>query len=133
MIGENPIILFDGVCNLCNHSVQFVIRHDSKKLFKFAALQSEIGQQLMKQNGLESAGNNTFILIQSNKYYTRSTAALKVCKQLNGAWKILYGFIIVPRFLRDAVYNFVAKNRYRFFGKKDECMMPTKDLLDRFL
>lgn len=130
---DNPIILFDGVCNLCNHSVQFVIRHDNKKLFRFAALQSEIGQQLMKQNDLESAGNNTIILIQSNKHFTRSTAALLVCKQLNGAWKILFGFIIVPQFLRDAVYNFVAKNRFRFFGKKDECMIPTKDLMDRFL
>jgi predicted DCC family thiol-disulfide oxidoreductase YuxK len=133
MKGDNPIILFDGYCKLCNHTVQFVIRNDPQKQFKLAALQSDAGQLLIKQNGLESAGNNTFILIQSNKTYTRSTAALLVCKQLSGAWKILYGFIIVPRFLRDAVYNFVAKNRYRFFGKKDECMMPTQDLLDRFL
>ena len=133
MEGDNPIILFDGLCNLCNHSVQFVIRHDPKKLFRFAALQSELGQQLMNQNGLESAGNSTFVLIQSSKTYTRSTAALLVCKQLNNVWKLLYVFIIVPRFVRDAVYNFIAKNRYRFFGKKDFCMVPTKDLMDRFL
>ena len=133
MKGDNPIILFDGYCNLCNHSVQFVIRNDPQKQFKFAALQSEIGQQLLKKGGLLGLGNNTFILIESEQYYTRSTAALRVLRLLGGYWPYLYSLRIIPSFLRDAVYRFVARYRYRFWGKKDECMMPTKDLQDRFL
>jgi len=133
MKGDNPIILFDGYCNLCDHSVQFVIRNDPQKQFKFAALQSEIGQQLLKKGGLLGLGNNTFILIESEQYYTRSTAALRVLRLLGGYWPYLYSLRIIPRFLRDAVYRFVARYRYRFWGKKDECMMPTKELQDRFL
>jgi predicted DCC family thiol-disulfide oxidoreductase YuxK len=133
MKGDNPIILFDGYCNLCDHSVQFVIRNDPQKQFKFAALQSEIGQQLLKKGGLLDLGNNTFILIESEQYYTRSTAALRVLRLLGGYWSYLYSLRIIPPFLRDAVYRFVARYRYRFWGKKDECMMPTKELQDRFL
>ena len=133
MKGDNPIILFDGYCNLCDHSVQFVIRNDPQKQFKFAALQSEIGQQLLKKGGLLGLGNNTFILIESDQYYTHSTAALRVLRLLGGYWPYLYSLRIIPPFLRDAVYRFVARYRYRFWGKKDECMMPTKDLQDRFL
>ncbi len=133
MKGDNPIILFDGYCNLCDHSVQFVIRNDPQKQFKFAALQSEIGQQLLKKGGLLGLGKNTFILIESEQYYTHSTAALRVLRLLGGYWPYLYSLRIIPPFLRDAVYRFVARYRYRFWGKKDECMMPTKELQDRFL
>jgi predicted DCC family thiol-disulfide oxidoreductase YuxK len=133
MKGDNPIILFDGYCNLCDHSVQFVIRNDPQKQFKFAALQSEIGQQLLKKGGLLGLGNNTFILIESEQYYTRSTAALRVLRLLGGYWPYLYSLRIIHPFLRNAVYRFVARYRYRFWGKKDECMMPTKELQDRFL
>lgn len=130
---EHSIILFDGVCNLCNAAIQFVIKHDKQKHFKFAALQSNAGQQLLKQYQLPSQNFNSFVLIQNEKAYTKSTAALMVSKQLAGITKLLYGFIIVPPLIRNAVYNFIAKNRYKWFGKKDSCMLPTPELLARFL
>ena len=130
---EHSIILFDGVCNLCNAAIQFVIKHDKQKHFKFAALQSNAGQQLLKQYQLPSQNFNSFVLIQNEKAYTKSTAALMVSKQLAGITKLLYGFIIVPPLIRNAVYNYIAKNRYKWFGKKDSCMLPTPELLARFL
>ncbi len=130
---EHPIILFDGVCNLCNKAVQFVIRHDKKSLFRFASLQGKHGQQLLKKYQLSSDDFNSFVLIQNNKAFTKSIAALQVVRQLNAPLKLLYGFIIVPPFIRNAVYNIIAKNRYSWFGKKDECMIPTPALTERFL
>lgn len=130
---QHSIILFDGVCNLCNGAVQFVIKHDKQKHFMFASLQSDAGQQLLKQHQLPQQSFNSFILIENNKAFIKSTAALMVAKQLNGIIKLLYGFIILPPFIRNAVYNFIAKNRYKWFGKKDTCMMPTQDLTSRFL
>jgi predicted DCC family thiol-disulfide oxidoreductase YuxK len=130
---ENPIILFDGVCNLCNASVQYVIKHDHKALFRFTALQGKTGQQLLKQYDLADNDLNSFVLILDNKAYTRSSAALNVAKYLAGPSKLLYGFIIVPPFIRNAVYNFIAKNRYRWFGKKDSCMIPTATIISRFI
>jgi predicted DCC family thiol-disulfide oxidoreductase YuxK len=130
---SKPIILFDGVCNLCNGAVQFVIAHDPQEKFLFASLQSEAGQQLLKQYQLPLTEFTSFVLIQQNKLYTKSTAALQVAKQITGAWSCLYLFIIVPRFIRDAVYNWIAQNRYRWFGKKDACMIPTPELKARFL
>lgn len=130
---EGPVILFDGVCNLCNGSVQYVIRHDRYAIFKFASLQSDSGQQLLHKYNLPQSNFNSFVLIQDDKAYTRSTAALKVAAKLSGIVKLLYGFIIVPAFIRDAVYNFIARNRYKWFGKKDTCMIPTPALKSRFL
>lgn len=130
---KHSIILFDGVCNLCNSSVQFVIKHDKQKQFVFASLQSDAGQNLLKQYQLPTQNFNSFILIQNEKVFIKSTAALMVAKQLSGLTKLLYGFIIVPAFIRNAVYNFIAKNRYKWFGKKDSCMIPTPDLKARFL
>ncbi len=130
---DHSIILFDGVCNLCNRSVQYVIRHDAEKKFHFASLQSDAGQQLLKQYHLPADNFNSFVLIQDAKAYTRSTAALRVAKQLKGITKLLYGFIIVPRFLRDAIYNLIANNRYKWFGERESCMLPTPDLQSRFL
>ena len=130
---KKPIILFDGVCNLCNNSVQFVIKHDRSDKFMFAALQSATGQQLLLQNNLPQQGFDSFVLIQNEKVFFKSTAALQVVKQLDGPIKLLYGFIIVPAFVRNAVYNFIAKNRYKWFGKKDSCMMPTPALQSKFL
>lgn len=128
-----PIILFDGVCNLCNNSVQFVIKHDPSDKFMFAALQSERGQQLLQQYNLATAGFDSFVLIQNEKVFLKSTAALQVAKQLSGPVKLLYGFIIVPAFIRNAVYAFIAKNRYKWFGKKDSCMIPSPSLQSKFL
>ena len=130
---QQPIILFDGVCNLCNSAVQFTIKHDKKKQFMFAALQSDTGQQLLKQYQLQQENFSSFVLIKDGQIFLKSTAALMVAKQLNGLIKLLYGFIIVPAFIRNAVYNFIAKNRYRWFGKKESCMMPTQELTARFL
>jgi len=130
---SNPIILFDGVCNFCNSSVNFVIDSDKKKVIKFAALQSEAGQQLLQQYHLPTSEFNSFVFIEAGKVYTASTAALKVCKYLTALWPLLYGFIIVPKFIRDGIYNWISKNRYKWFGKKDQCMIPTPEVRSRFL
>ncbi len=130
---ENPIILFDGFCNLCNGAVQFVIKRDKKNCFTFASLQSDEGQKLLKKFDLPTTDFNSFILIEDDKAFTRSAAALKVAKNLNGLWSSLYGLMIVPKFIRDGVYNWVAKNRYKWFGKKNACMIPTPELKARFL
>jgi predicted DCC family thiol-disulfide oxidoreductase YuxK len=130
---NNPIILFDGICNLCNNFVQFVIKHDKQKLFRFASLQSAAGQILLKKYQLPEIGFNSFVLIKNGKSFVKSTAALMVAKELAGIIKILYIFIVVPTFIRNAVYNVIAKNRYKWFGKQESCMMPTPDLQSRFL
>ena len=130
---KQSIILFDGLCNLCDGAVKFVIKHDIKKSFLFTSLQSDIGQKLLKQYSLPLENFNSFTLIQDNKVYTRSTAALKVAKQLNGGIKFLYVFIIIPPFIRNAIYNWIAKNRYKWFGKKEVCLIPTPELKARFL
>jgi predicted DCC family thiol-disulfide oxidoreductase YuxK len=130
---QKPIILFDGVCNLCNRSVQFVIKRDREKKFLFASLQGKKGQEILQRFKLPADVFNSFILVDGDKIYTRSTGALKILKQLAGGWKLLYGFIVLPRFIRDAVYNWVARNRYKWFGKKEECMIPTPELKARFL
>ena len=132
-MAPHPIILFDGVCNLCNGAVQFVLKHDPEKQFMFASLQSEAGKQLLESKQLSSTELTSFILIENGELYSKSTAALKVAKRLNGAIKFLGIFIVIPAIIRDAVYNLIARNRYRWFGKKDACMMPTPELQSRFL
>ena len=130
---DQPIVLFDGVCNLCDSAVQFIIRHDKKNTFLFASLQSETGQKLLAKFNLPLDELNSFILVDNDKAYTRSTGALMVLKKLKGLWPLLYGFIIVPKFIRDGVYNWVGRNRYKWYGKKDACMIPTPELKARFL
>jgi predicted DCC family thiol-disulfide oxidoreductase YuxK len=132
-VNESAIILFDGVCNLCNGSVQLVIKNDPKKKFRFAALQSDQGKAILKAYGLSESALSSIILIQEHNVYMRSTAALKVAGQLSGIIKLLYAFIIVPAFIRDAVYDGIAKNRYKWFGKKETCMIPTAELQSRFI
>ena len=127
------IILFDGVCNLCNGSVQFIINRDKKRRFRFASLQSEFGQQQLKEIGLDPNQLHTIIFIKGKSFYNRSNAALEIARYLDGIWPVLYGFKIIPTFLRDAVYNLVAKNRYEVFGKKDACRLPTPELRYRFI
>jgi predicted DCC family thiol-disulfide oxidoreductase YuxK len=128
-----PVILFDGVCNFCNGAVNFVIKRDKKAVIQFAPLQSEKGRLYMRQFSLPEKDIKTFLLIEDNKAYTRSTAVLKVCRYLGGWWPLCYGFIIIPQFIRDGVYNVVAKNRYKWFGQKDQCMVPTPNVRKRFL
>ncbi|TMI97370.1 MAG: thiol-disulfide oxidoreductase DCC family protein [Bacteroidetes bacterium] len=125
-VNNKPVILFDGVCNLCSGSVQFILKRDKEKRFLFASLQSTYGQSLLKQLDLPTE------LYEGGKVFTRSTAALKMFSQLKG-WSWVKIFWVVPKFIRDAVYNLIAKNRYKWFGKKEECWLPTPDLKARFL
>jgi predicted DCC family thiol-disulfide oxidoreductase YuxK len=127
------LIIFDGVCNLCNGAVQFVITHDPAAAFTFTALQSDTGQQILRDYDLPSINFESFIYIRNGILYQRSTAALYVLKDLGGIWGMLYAFIIIPRPIRDAVYDLVARYRYRIFGKRETCMIPTPDLKKRFL
>jgi predicted DCC family thiol-disulfide oxidoreductase YuxK len=130
---HSHIILFDGVCNLCNKSVQRVLKNDKKNQFKFAALQSNVGQELLKKYNLPTESFGSFVLLQNDKVYLKSTAALVVAKQLSGPIKLLYAFIIVPLFIRDFVYNIIAKNRYKWFGRQATCMVPTTEVKAKFL
>ena len=132
MNADKPLILFDGVCNLCNKSVQFVIKRDPEAQFQFASLQSNAGQQFLKENNLPENNFNSFVLYERGKVFTRSTAALKVASKLKG-WRWSKSLFIIPKFLRDAVYNLIANNRYKWFGKRNECMIPTPELKERFL
>lgn len=126
------VVLFDGVCNLCSSAVQFIIKRDPEAYFKFASLQSEFGQQQLIRFRLDPNSLHSVILIQDGVVYQRSDAALAIARKLRAGWPLLYGFKIVPRFLRDAIYNLVAGNRYRLFGKKDACWIPTPELKSRF-
>lgn len=130
---ENAIILFDGICNFCNGAVNFIIERDPGSYFKFAPLQSEIGQKLIAEHGIDKAQTDSVILIEDGRAYTHSTAALRVARRLSGAWSWLYGFRIVPKFIRDFAYRLFAKYRYQMFGKQDACMLPTPDVRARFL
>jgi predicted DCC family thiol-disulfide oxidoreductase YuxK len=130
---DQPIILFDGVCNFCNSAVNFVIKKDKKKAFRFAPLQSAAGQILLNQYGLSTSDLKSFVLIEDNEAFTKTTAALKVMKHLSTPWPLMQGFLVLPPFVRDVVYNLIARNRYKWFGKKEECMVPTPELKSRFL
>ncbi len=126
------IILFDGVCNLCNSAVQFVIKRDRNQYFYFASLQSEIGKRLINQHQLPK-DIDSFVLIENNQASIQSTAALKVCKRLDGGWKGLAILLLLPVKIREPLYKVVAMNRYKWFGKKDQCMLPNPNQKARFL
>ena len=133
---DNPqkmIMLIDGVCNLCNHTVKFTVKHDFRKRILIAALQSDAGQRLLKQHGLPLSDFQSFVWIEKGEAYTRSTGALKYFKALRGLWALLYAFIIIPKPIRDTVYDFVSRRRYRWFGKSETCFVPTPELKSRFL
>ena len=132
-VNNQAIILFDGVCNLCNGFVQFVIKHDCRAYFKFTTLQSEAGREILQQTNFSNNALDTVILVENGKVYVRSTAALKILARLDGFWPITYAAIILPAFLRDIIYMGVARNRYRWFGKQESCMVPTPELKSRFL
>lgn len=126
------VILFDGECNFCDASVQFIIRRDPKGRFKFASLQSEAGRTLLQQCGVPEQ-IDSFVYLEDRRYYTKSSAALRVCKQLKGLWKLAYALLLVPKPIRDGVYDIIARNRYRWFGKKDSCMLPSPEMRERFI
>jgi predicted DCC family thiol-disulfide oxidoreductase YuxK len=131
---NKKIILFDGVCNLCNSFVQFVIKHDTKDVFRFVALQSDLGKEISKHIGLENQNIDSVVLYNPNsRFYIKSNAALEITKNLGGIFKLLIVLKVFPRFFRDFVYDFVARNRYKWLGKKESCMIPTPELKAKFL
>lgn len=127
------LILYDGLCGFCSSSVQFVIRRDPFKRFQFASLQSPVGKSVLTHLGLPCEDITTFVLVTEQGYWTKSTAALKVLKHLQGWWPLLYGFIAIPVRLRDTVYDWVARNRYRILGQHESCYYPTTDIRERFI
>jgi predicted DCC family thiol-disulfide oxidoreductase YuxK len=130
---NRPIILFDGVCNFCNGTVNFLLKRDKQQAFLFAPLQSARGQQLLEEYGLPKENNASFILIDEGKVYQKSSAALRLTKRLPWYWKVFQVFYIIPPFIRNALYDLIARNRYKWFGKKEECMVPTAEQRSRFL
>lgn len=133
MSSDHKIILFDGVCNLCNSSVNFFITRDKKDIFRFAALQSDIGIELQKKLNIDHENIESFILIDGSKYYKKSTAALKVAAMLSFPYNLLYPLLIIPPFIRNTVYNIIAKYRYKWFGKKNTCRVPTPEERAKFI
>ena len=133
MTTDKKIILFDGVCNLCTGSVNFVIKRDKKDVFRFASLQEAPGQKLTTQFNIDTSKTDSIVLIENDKAYVKSTAALRAARYLPGGWPLLYGFMIVPKFIRNWVYDIIARNRYKWYGKKDSCMIPTPELKAKFL
>jgi len=134
-IPENKkIILFDGVCNLCDGAVQFIIKHDKKDVFRYASLQSEIGRKLVDERGLNPEELDSIMLIDPGvAYYRKSSAALEISRELSGGYSLLKNFLFMPEGFRDSVYDFIANNRYKWFGKKEQCMIPSPELKAKFL
>ena len=132
-MSDHPVILFDGVCNFCNGLVNFIIRHDKNKKLRFAALQSQAGKALLEKYQLQKKDFDSFVLIENGKVFSKSSAALYVLHKLPWYWQELRMFWIIPAFMRNAIYDFVARNRYNWFGKKEECMVPGEDVRERFL
>lgn len=130
---KQPLILFDGMCNLCSSSVQFIIKRDKKKQFYFTSIQSHLGQQIIQYFQLDFTKAESVLLLEKNNIFIESTAALKIANQLSGFWSILYSFIIIPSFIRNSIYQLIARNRYKWFGKKESCWIPTKEIISRFL
>ena len=131
---DKKIILFDGVCNLCNSSVQYVIKHDRKDIFRFVAIQSELGQRIIKHIGISQRHIDSVILyLPGRAYYYKSTAALEITKRLGGIFTYATIFRIIPSGIRDFIYDYIAKNRYKWYGRKESCMIPTPELNSKFL
>jgi predicted DCC family thiol-disulfide oxidoreductase YuxK len=129
----HPIVLFDGVCNLCNRSVAHIVRHDPKGRFRLASLQSAVGRSLQQEYGFNPDAVNTLVLIERGKAYTKSDAALRIARRLKGPVRYWWAARFVPRFFRDTLYDWIGRNRYRWFGKRDECMAPGPGVRERFL
>lgn len=127
------VVLFDGICNFCNGWVNFIIKHDSRGYFKFTPLQSDAGEDLLKKFQIDRTGTDSVILVENGRAYTYSTAALRIARRLDGAWSWAYAFIVVPAPIRDFLYKVFARYRYKLFGKREECMMPTPEIRERFL
>ena len=127
------VVLFDGVCNLCNGFVQFVVARDPHARFRFAALSSDAAQSLLRESGVRLPIPDSMALVEDGRVYLRSDAPLRIARGLTFPWPLAAAFLVVPRFVRDGVYNLIAARRYRWFGRKDVCMVPTAELRSRFL
>jgi predicted DCC family thiol-disulfide oxidoreductase YuxK len=132
-LGPGPILLFDGVCNFCSGTVSFVIRRDPRAQFRFAALQSDAGRTLLEHHGLSQNEFDTAVVVRDGRAYTKSDAALEVVRHLRTPWSWLFVLRIVPKPIRNFIYDRVAKHRYSLFGRKDECLIPSPDVRQRFL
>ncbi|MBO3698667.1 thiol-disulfide oxidoreductase DCC family protein [Roseivirga sp. E12] len=132
-IENQDILLFDGVCNLCNSSVNFIIDHDPKNYFRFAALQSDFGQQKLAELGYNTEEFDSLVLLSKGQVYKKSSAALRIARKLSGLYPLLYIFMIIPPFIRHGVYDIIGKNRYKWWGKQDSCRIPTPELRSRFV
>lgn len=131
---NKKIILFDGVCNLCDNTVQFIIKHDKEDIFRFVALQSDLGQEIIKHIGVDISKTDSIILYEpGHAYYYKAQAALNIANDLGGIYSLLGAFSILPNRITNSIYDFIAKNRYKWFGKKDACMIPTPELKAKFL
>lgn len=130
---DKPLLFFDGVCNLCSGFVQFVIEHDPEAKFRFASLQSEAGQQVLREMNMSETELSTVVLLKNGKTYTHSDVALEMSRDMGGLWNLFYVFKIIPKPIRDKIYDWVAANRYKWFGEKEACWLPTPELQARFL
>ena len=131
---DKKIILFDGVCNLCDSSIQFIIKHDKNDIFRFVALQSDLGQKIIGYIGVDISKTDSIILYEPGKaYYYKAEAALKIAKELGGVYIAISWFSAFPKFFNNSVYDYIARNRYKWYGKKDACMIPTPELKAKFL
>lgn len=133
MITAGPILLFDGVCNLCNGLVRFIIKRDPNAKIKFAPLQSSVGKSLLKKFDLTTDNIDSVVYIAGDKHFLRSSAVLHILREIGGVWRVFYGFIIIPKFIRDFFYNLIAGSRYRIFGRTETCMVPAPGIEGRFL
>jgi predicted DCC family thiol-disulfide oxidoreductase YuxK len=132
-MSDGPVILFDGTCLLCQGAVQFVLRRDRDRVFRFGSLQSAAGRKLLERHGVYDPGLDSVVLLEDGAAYTESEAALRIARRFHGGWRLLAGFRILPRGLRDALYRWVARHRERWFGRSDACMMPPPGERERFL
>jgi len=130
---EPIVLLIDGHCNMCHGLAKFVVGRDKRAVFRFASLQSELGRRLLKEGAMPEDALETFVMVDNGKYYTKSTAALRIGRKLGWPWSVAYPAIVVPRFVRDRVYRFVARRRYRWFGRSESCLLPTPEMRSRFL
>lgn len=131
---DKKIILFDGVCNLCDKTVQFIIKHDRKDVFRFVPIQSDLGQEIISHIGIDISKTDSIIFYEpGHAYYCKAQAAIKIAKELGGIYSLMGVFSVLPNWLSDKVYDYVARNRYKWYGKKDECMIPTPEMRAKFL
>ena len=131
---DKKIILFDGVCNLCDATVQFIIKHDKRDVFRFVALQSELGQEIVRYIGVDSSKTDSIILYEpGHAYYYKAEAAIKIAKELGGIYSLMGVFSVLPIRFSNKVYDYIARNRYKWYGKKEECMIPTPEMKAKFL